>query len=95
MVFGTGLGFEVEVDDLLAANDGRLNRTLFGEAASRVIIAVAPEQVDDVLRQSAARGVTVTRLGTVGGDRIHVNGVLSLATRAALELEAWASGLML
>jgi phosphoribosylformylglycinamidine synthase len=93
MVFGTGLGFEVEVDDLLAANDGRLNRTLFGEAASRVIIAVAPEQVDDVLRQSAARGVTVTRLGTVGGDRIHVNGVLSLATRAALE--AWASGLML
>jgi phosphoribosylformylglycinamidine synthase len=93
MVFDAGLGFEVRLDELLAANNGRLDRTLFGEAASRVLVAVAPEQVSEVVRQAEARGVAATRLGTVGGDRITVTGVVSLATQAAKD--AWAGGLML
>lgn len=93
MAFSSALGFEVQLDELRAANAGRLDRTLFGEAASRVLVALAPEDLAAVVERAEAQGVVTTQLGTLGGDRIHVNGVASLPTRTALA--AWAGGLML
>jgi phosphoribosylformylglycinamidine synthase len=47
---------------------------LFAEAQSRVIVTVSPEHASEAERVTAAAGVAVTRLGTVGGDRIVISG---------------------
>jgi phosphoribosylformylglycinamidine synthase len=91
MLFGQRVGATLNVTAALDANDGRLDRALFGEAASRVIVAVAPEQEDALARLAAEHDVPLTRLGDVGGDELIVGGL----TRGPIaELRAaWASGL--
>jgi phosphoribosylformylglycinamidine synthase len=91
MLIASGRGASVSLQPLLDANDGRLDRTCFGEAASRVIVAVAPGSVDAVRSRAEASGVDILRLGVVGGA--------SLTTDVAGDVdvepmrEAWESGL--
>jgi len=47
-----------------------LTEALFGEAPSRVLVTTEPHRVEDVLRKARRRGVPMTELGTVGGDRL-------------------------
>ena len=42
----------------------------FSESSSRVVLAVAPADVDSVLTGAAAAGVPAAVIGTVGGDRL-------------------------
>jgi phosphoribosylformylglycinamidine synthase len=62
------------------------HRALFGESPSRVVLCVEPGAEGAVLARAGAAGVLATTIGTVGGDRLIVDGVLDLglaeATRA-------------
>ena len=56
--------------DLPADGGGRLDAALFGEAQSRVVLAVAPDAVGAVSEICQAHGARATSLGTCGGDRL-------------------------
>jgi phosphoribosylformylglycinamidine synthase len=68
LVGRSGLGASVAVDGV---------GELFSEAAGRVLLCVAPEHVDAVT--SRAGGVPVADLGSVGGDRLAVAGLVDVA----------------
>ncbi len=74
------VGCEVDVPDILAtAVDGRLDALLFGEAASRVILAVAPEAIEPIKEGAAALGVPVHILGRTTETRQFVlRGIINL-----------------
>jgi phosphoribosylformylglycinamidine synthase subunit PurL len=68
-----GIGADVSVPS--AASDGgvdRLAATLFGESASRVIVSVAPDRVNEVLHAAQAAGVPAARIGRTGGSAIRI-----------------------
>jgi phosphoribosylformylglycinamidine synthase len=50
--------------------------TLFNESQSRIVISVAPENLDNTISMLRERNVPFQQLGKVGGDqlRIQVNG---------------------
>ena len=51
---------------------------LLGETPSRVLVAVEPSGAGELRALADTRGVPATRLGTTGGDRLVVPGVLDL-----------------
>jgi phosphoribosylformylglycinamidine synthase subunit PurL len=51
---------------------------LTSESASRVLLAVPPEAAEELAALAAQAGVPATRLGTTGGDRLVVPGLLDL-----------------
>jgi phosphoribosylformylglycinamidine synthase len=51
---------------------------LVSESASRALVAVAPEVSGELEALAGGAGVPATRLGTTGGDRLAVAGVLDL-----------------
>jgi hypothetical protein len=71
------------------AGETRRDIALFGEAQSRVVVSLAPADLPR-LKELAAAGVSVSRLGEVGGDRLVLGPVdVSLAAAQA----AWSGGL--
>ncbi len=46
--------------------------TLFGEAPSRIVVSVRPENATDVLERAAAAKVPATRVGATGGDALSI-----------------------
>jgi phosphoribosylformylglycinamidine synthase len=70
MAVRSGTGFDVEVAGGHAG--------LFSEAPSRVVASVAPALVDEVTQRAAAAGVAVAPLGTAGGDRLVVRGLVDV-----------------
>ena len=63
---------------------------LFGEAPSRIVISATAEAWPEVERLAAGSGVTATRLGRVGGDRLRI-GPIDVALDEAHR--AWDHGL--
>ena len=55
---------------------------LFGEAPSRVVVAVDPELLPEVEAEAAATGVSVARVGLATGDRFAIKGLLDLEMSA-------------
>ena len=51
---------------------------LFGESASRVVVAVAPEREGSLRGLAATRGVPFERLGETGGPRAVVDGMVDV-----------------
>ncbi|MCC6629947.1 MAG: phosphoribosylformylglycinamidine synthase subunit PurL [Chloroflexi bacterium] len=71
------VGAHITLDStLLARAGGRLDAALFGEAGSRVIVAVDVTAEAAVRRIAADHGVPVTVLGDTGGDRVVVTGLV-------------------
>ena len=56
---------------------------LFSEAPSRVVVCVAPDRVDTVGARAAEAGVGVIALGSAGGDRLVVDGLVDVALSEA------------
>jgi phosphoribosylformylglycinamidine synthase len=56
--------------DLAAA--GRADVLLFGEAQSRIVISVAAKDADRVQQELEGAGVPFSKLGTVGGEELHI-----------------------
>ena len=75
---------------LLAVNQ-RLDRTLFGEAASRIVVQAQAGQEAALERALAGAAVPFLRLGAAGGARLELPGFLDIEL-AALQ-DAWSAGL--
>ena len=58
---------------------GRKDVGLFGEAPSRILLSVDPAQEEAVLRLARERACPLVRLGTVGGDRLVIDGCLDVS----------------
>jgi len=89
----SGLGLTDDENAAWPAGGGRLEATalLFGEAPSRIVVSLAPEAWDALAALAGAAAVPLTRLGTVGGSRLHIGGLLD---RSVDDLRrAWRGGL--
>ena len=64
---------------------------LFGEDASRVIISYAPEREAEIAAACKAVGVPFASIGTVGGDRLVISGLVDL--RVSRLSDAWRRGI--
>jgi phosphoribosylformylglycinamidine synthase len=87
-----GLGValaEMAVKSGVGVNVARVadHRALFAEGPSRVVVAVAPEVLANVVAMAEHAGVPVARLGLVTGDRIVVKGLLDVSLADARD--AW------
>jgi phosphoribosylformylglycinamidine synthase len=51
---------------------------VFAEAPGRVVLSVAPERLAEVEAAAAEAGVAMVELGTAGGDRFAIDGLLDL-----------------
>jgi phosphoribosylformylglycinamidine synthase len=58
---------------------GRRDATLFGEAASRVVVSVAPANVPGLEALAQQSGLPFVRLGVTGGDRLRLGDALDNA----------------
>jgi phosphoribosylformylglycinamidine synthase len=75
MAVGADVGFRVDgVAD---------HRGLFSEAASRVVVCVAPDREAEVVARAEAAGVPVRVLGDAGGDRLVVEGLVDVGLAEA------------
>ncbi len=82
---------QAALDALLAANDGRLDRALFGEAGSRIVVTCGSLNVANVLRFAEQSGIEVLELGQTGGDLLTFGEALTTPITALRE--AWDGGL--
>lgn len=57
----------------LAGISGRLDGVLFGEAPSRAVVTVKPDNLERVLREAAACGLEARSIGEVGGPAFTIN----------------------
>jgi phosphoribosylformylglycinamidine synthase len=80
MAVRSGVGFVVSAE-------GADYAWLFAESASRVVVCVAPDRVPSVLDTARAAGVEAVEVGSAGGDRLVVRGLLDLAVVDAVH--AW------
>jgi phosphoribosylformylglycinamidine synthase len=62
---------------------------LFSESPSRVVVGT--ERPDDILARAGDAGVPARLLGTAGGDRVVVEGLLDVTVDGAVE--AWRAAL--
>ncbi|HEX8996454.1 MAG TPA: phosphoribosylformylglycinamidine synthase subunit PurL [Ktedonobacterales bacterium] len=92
----SGLGLRGELDGALAAMGAGGDAlatiaALFGEAPSRIVVSVAPEQYEALAALAAEHNTPITRLGVIGGD------TLSLAPELDVAIETlrttWRNGL--
>jgi phosphoribosylformylglycinamidine synthase len=58
--------------DLTAFQNLRLDALLFGESQTRIVISVAAVDATKVLERAKLLGLTATKLGTVGGEKLTV-----------------------
>jgi phosphoribosylformylglycinamidine synthase len=89
MAIGGGCGFDLAIPE---ANDGVADAAwCFGESASRVVLSVASELVDDVLALAHRRGVAAADLGAAGGTVLRLAGAAGPVLEVALEdaTRAW------
>ena len=76
--------------DLSAVTGTRLDALLFGETQNRIVLSVAPANVDAVLAQAQATGVPATKIGTVGGSSLTIKaGATSLSSKVADLHDPW------
>jgi phosphoribosylformylglycinamidine synthase subunit PurL len=79
--FDTGLGASIDVQPVSTVARFDEIATLFGESASRVVVSIQADQVDEFLSRAEQNRVPATRIGTVGGDRLR----LSIAGRLVID----------
>ncbi|MBI4236551.1 MAG: phosphoribosylformylglycinamidine synthase II, partial [Chloroflexi bacterium] len=70
----------------------RWDATLFGEAPARVLVSVSPDSWQTFEGLAAQFRVPLWGLGTVGGDRLRMAGVLEVPV-AEME-QAWSGALL-
>jgi phosphoribosylformylglycinamidine synthase subunit PurL len=74
MAIAGGVGFRVAVGDA---------RMCFSESASRVVLSVGPEQVNEVLGRASSAKVPAMVLGDAGGSDLRSDGAFSVTVEAA------------
>ena len=87
---GGSVGFTAS-DDFARGIPERWDAALFGEAASRILVAVEPGRLSALMDAAAADGVPVAVVGETGGDRVRIGGLVDLAVTELAA--AWRGGL--
>ena len=59
---------------------------LFSESASRAVVAVAPERVEELTDLAAARGVPFEAVGETGGPRVVFDGLFETTVARARDV---------
>jgi len=75
---GKGADF-IGADLEVAAGQVRTDGLLFGEDQSRIVVSAHPENVKRVLDLAASRKIKATVLGTTGGQRLRIKGLIDLS----------------
>ena len=90
-----GIGVTVNVPRAADLGALSVNATLFGESASRIVVSVAADRLEDVLSEAAAVDVSLTEIGQTGGDRIRisVDGQVAIDTTVGAAEHAWATAI--
>jgi phosphoribosylformylglycinamidine synthase subunit PurL len=86
------VGVDLDLSEIIQRNDGRLDRALFGEAASRILIEVTPMHEAEVTERLDKSGVPVNKLGSTGGDALLIDGVCEVDVTSLTE--AWSGALI-
>ncbi len=68
------IGARVRVD----ANGQRIDRVLFGEDQSRIVVSAAAESVQEIVARAGQFGIPTAVLGTVGGDSLVIEGCFDI-----------------
>ena len=67
------LGAHVDLPETVEASPNtRLDAVLFGETQSRVVLSAAPESLPLLQEMARRAGVTLSYLGSVGGDKLTI-----------------------
>ncbi|HEY4015627.1 MAG TPA: phosphoribosylformylglycinamidine synthase subunit PurL [Polyangiaceae bacterium] len=68
------VGAVIDLGPIASASDGPVDAlaALFGEAATRVVVSVAPVAVEALFARARAAGVPAARLGITGGDVLSI-----------------------
>ncbi len=85
------IGGRFEVGTLVEANGGRIDRALFGEAGSRVLVQVAAESESTLVALLRGYRLPYLRLGETAGDMLIIEDLLRVSLRELAA--AWTSGL--
>jgi phosphoribosylformylglycinamidine synthase subunit PurL len=70
--FGIGANISVDATQSASPSATGVATALFSESASRVIVAVAPEELTRVLERAAAAKVPAKVIGQTGGNRLRI-----------------------
>ncbi len=92
MLIGGDVGATVSLEQLVDSNDGRLDRALFGEAASRIIIGIPNESVQPVLNRLEDWDVDCRLLGRCEGESLKLVGLTEIEVDVLGA--SWRSGLI-
>lgn len=92
MLIAGDTGASLDLKPLGDSNGGRLDRTLFGEAASRIVIGAPVASVDRIREMASEYGISVSRLGSAGGNELSIEDVFR--TPMTDLASAWRSGLV-
>jgi phosphoribosylformylglycinamidine synthase len=65
MAIAGGVGFDVRIGDAAMC---------FSESASRVVLSVAPDRLNEVLGRAASGRIPSVILGDAGGSHLHADG---------------------
>ena len=72
----SGVGVTVELESV---GDGDPFVALFAESAARALVTVAPTDTERLVALAGAHGVPLARIGSTGGQDLHVVGQFSIA----------------
>jgi phosphoribosylformylglycinamidine synthase subunit PurL len=86
-----GVGGRFDLRPIAGANDNRVDQTLFGESASRVILQCQPDRRRELESLLSKMKVPFALLGETGGSVFEIEGLLSLSV--ATIANAWSSAL--
>ena len=85
MTFGNGIGCNVKIE-----NDLSTDKILFSETGG-FVCEISPENVESVQSVFANYRLDAVQIGSTGGDKIQLNGVVDILVSEAKE--AWTNGL--
>ena len=95
-----GLGATIDLPEVTATADGARQEwgtdfALFSESVTRVVVSVAPEKKDVLLKAASVSGVPAAVIGTTGTDRltIRVGGAAAVDLGVADAERVWSTGL--
>jgi phosphoribosylformylglycinamidine synthase len=72
--FDSGQGVDANVAAVAVASRGMIDiATLFGESASRALVSVAEDRLDELIALARDGGVPATVIGRVGGERVRIS----------------------
>jgi len=73
----------------------RVNATLFGESASRIVVSLRAEHLETLMALAASLSVPAQLIGETGGSRIalKVDGKMVIDVEAAAAERAWATAI--